>query len=375
MKTICSLTTVATPSVLNSIRFARSVQPPYPRLYEALASVGYGETKTIKLLEDIDYNTGIVITGRTIIFDMNGHTLTVVSSTENGLEVGSGGIVDVTGSGAFNVVSTADNMYGVYAHDGGQASVTSATATVDSYAPDVGFYVPGAGAYATGAGSLVEVIGDAISTGRNGSGVLAFYAGTIRVGGNVTASGTRAVGVYTYGRGTVTIDGTITAPVYIRLSFYDRTASNGIPGTGENEGYLVYAYGGNIVRVKIKRAVIDPSSASYDKHSALDISVAMTLNGNMLSSIKNGEAALTQGTDYTVSGSIVTIKKEYLDQQAVGTTILTFDFSAGANQTLTITVSDSYPQQSLTDLGSGISVSGSIYENASFFGYTARTGQ
>ena len=91
---------------------------PYPRLYEALASVGYGETKTIKLLEDIDYNTGIVITGRTIIFDMNGHTLTVVSSTENGLEVGSGGIVDVTGSGAFNVVSTADNMYGVYAHDG-----------------------------------------------------------------------------------------------------------------------------------------------------------------------------------------------------------------------------------------------------------------
>ena len=148
-------------------------------LTTALGSTASGDS--IRLLADIDYNTGIMVTGRTIIFDMNGHTLTVVSSTGNGLEVGSGGIVDITGSGVFNAVSTADNMSGVYAHDGGQASVTSATATGDS----------GYAAYARDAYSLVEVAGDV--TGECAAFALGdaygFQGGTVRVGGNATATG------------------------------------------------------------------------------------------------------------------------------------------------------------------------------------------
>jgi len=94
-----------------------------------------------------------------------------------------------------------------------------------------------------------------------------------------------------------------------------------------------------------QNSVIDPVTASFDKSVTSevygDVSVAMTLNGNTLSGISNGGAALVEGTDYTAAGSVVTVKKEYLAEQPVGTTNLTFTFSAGVTQTLAIAVSDS----------------------------------
>ena len=87
---------------------------------------------------------------------------------------------------------------------------------------------------------------------------------------------------------------------------------------------------------------IAPSTATFDKKTSAqaDITVTMTLNGNTLSNIKNGSATLTQGTHYTVSGSAVTIKKEYLAQQANGATTLTFTFSAGQARTIAINIGD-----------------------------------
>jgi hypothetical protein len=89
-------------------------------------------------------------------------------------------------------------------------------------------------------------------------------------------------------------------------------------------------------------SAITPVSASFDKKTAnqADIAVTLTLNGNTLTSIKNGAASLTTGTDYSVSGSAVTISKAYLAAQAVGTTTLSFNFSAGAAQTLAVAVVD-----------------------------------
>ncbi|CQR55184.1 X2-like carbohydrate binding domain-containing protein [Paenibacillus riograndensis] len=89
-------------------------------------------------------------------------------------------------------------------------------------------------------------------------------------------------------------------------------------------------------------SIISPVTASFDKKTdnQADIPVTLTLNGNTLSSIKNGTAVLTAGTDYTVSGTTVTIKKEYLAAQPVGTTTLSFSFSAGAAQTLAVTIVD-----------------------------------
>ncbi|SDE06202.1 X2-like carbohydrate binding domain-containing protein, partial [Paenibacillus sp. cl123] len=99
-----------------------------------------------------------------------------------------------------------------------------------------------------------------------------------------------------------------------------------------------------------QNSTINPTTASFDKYASAtdyaDVAVSMSLNGNSLDSIKNGAAALVSGTDYTESGSSVTIKKEYLATQGVGLVNLTFKFSAGADQTLAITVSDSTPQNS-----------------------------
>nr|WP_127532863.1 X2-like carbohydrate binding domain-containing protein [Paenibacillus kobensis] len=92
----------------------------------------------------------------------------------------------------------------------------------------------------------------------------------------------------------------------------------------------------------VNNSSITPASASFDKKTAnqADISVALTLNGNTLSAIKNGSASLVSGTDYTVSGTTVTIKKSYLAAQSVGTTNLTFDFSAGTDPVLAVSIAD-----------------------------------
>lgn len=92
----------------------------------------------------------------------------------------------------------------------------------------------------------------------------------------------------------------------------------------------------------INSSVISPVTASFDKKQAnqMDIPVVMTLNGNTLTSIKNGTAPLVEGTDYILSGNSVTIMKHYLASQAVGTIHLTFTFSAGTASVLAITVAD-----------------------------------
>ncbi|WP_286155129.1 X2-like carbohydrate binding domain-containing protein, partial [Bacillus sp. FJAT-27264] len=95
-------------------------------------------------------------------------------------------------------------------------------------------------------------------------------------------------------------------------------------------------------------STISPDTANFDKNVAVqaDVTTALTLSGNTLTSIKNGAGTLVDGTDYTVTGNTVTIEKSYLAAQTVGTTTLTFEFSAGNPQTLAITVSDSTPKNS-----------------------------
>ena len=95
-------------------------------------------------------------------------------------------------------------------------------------------------------------------------------------------------------------------------------------------------------------STISPDTGDFDKKTSAqaDIETTLTLNGNTLTGISNVGTALVSGTDYTVTGSTVTILKSYLATQPVGTTNLTFTFSGGADQTLTITISDTTPQNS-----------------------------
>lgn len=89
-------------------------------------------------------------------------------------------------------------------------------------------------------------------------------------------------------------------------------------------------------------STISPTTATFDKQTAnqTDIPVTLTLNDNTLIGINNGTTALVAGTDYTVSGTTVTIQKAYLAAQPVGTTTLTFNFSTGASANLAVSVVD-----------------------------------
>ncbi|WP_160676005.1 cellulase family glycosylhydrolase [Clostridium sp. C8-1-8] len=93
-------------------------------------------------------------------------------------------------------------------------------------------------------------------------------------------------------------------------------------------------------------STITPTTATFDiKISAQsDISVVMNLNGNTLSAISNGSTALVAGTDYTISSNTVTISKSYLAKQPIGTTNLTFDFSAGNDPVIGVNIIDSSDQ-------------------------------
>lgn len=91
-----------------------------------------------------------------------------------------------------------------------------------------------------------------------------------------------------------------------------------------SRGVYRYSISGDLIgRLgEVRNSTIGVSSARFDKNTAssenADIAVTMTLNGNSFQGIMKGAATLVPGTDYTVSGSMVTIKKEYLAAQAAG---------------------------------------------------------
>lgn len=85
------------------------------------------------------------------------------------------------------------------------------------------------------------------------------------------------------------------------------------------------------------------TSAQFDLANPASINVPVQFNGNTLTSISYGASTLRSGTDYTVSGSSVTLEQSWLSTltTAASPATLTFVFSAGSNATLPITVTDS----------------------------------
>jgi xyloglucan-specific exo-beta-1,4-glucanase len=111
---------------------------------------------------------------------------------------------------------------------------------------------------------------------------------------------------------------------------------------GTNGRGILYADPVNVPPVG-NNSTISPATASFDKNTAYqaDIPVALTLNGNTLTSIKNGSTPLVQGTHYTLSGTTVTLLKSYLATLPIGASSLTFTFSAGTSPVLAVNVTDS----------------------------------
>jgi len=89
---------------------------------------------------------------------------------------------------------------------------------------------------------------------------------------------------------------------------------------------------------------ITPTAGSFDKnpdHQA-NVTTTMTTNGYSLTSITSGASPVAL-SDYTVSGSTLTIKKEFLALQPNGPKTLTLNFNSGTMQTLTISITDTTP--------------------------------
>lgn len=116
-------------------------------------------------------------------------------------------------------------------------------------------------------------------------------------------------------------------------------------GVGNNQILTI-----NMSDTTIYNSTISPTTASFDKYTGStgnnDAPVTVTLNGNTLTSVLNGQTALKLGTDYTIDENKVKIAKAYLKTLAVKQVVLTFKFSAGADQALTITLADTTPAAS-----------------------------
>ncbi len=164
---------------------------------------------------------------------------------------------------------------------------------------------------------------------------------TVNKEGLPVVQGTVDIGSYLSGQvlddnGQVRVSFTPTALGDIVVSAYD-----------QNHTFLVSKKITVIERTQ--SSTVSPAVAFFDKKTALqqDIPITVTFVGNTLNGIINttagGNTLLTAGTDYTISGNVYTIKKEYLAAQPVGTTSLTFDFSAGTDPVLTVNITDSTP--------------------------------
>ncbi|WP_246563741.1 X2-like carbohydrate binding domain-containing protein [Paenibacillus montaniterrae] len=99
-------------------------------------------------------------------------------------------------------------------------------------------------------------------------------------------------------------------------------------------------------------STITPTTASFDKYATssgyTDVVVSMDLQGNTFASIlRSGTALPSNAYEVNGTGDELTLKKEFLATLAEGTHTFTFKFSAGNDATLSVTVSDSTPTNSI----------------------------
>nr|MCR4780249.1 hypothetical protein [Ruminiclostridium sp.] len=97
---------------------------------------------------------------------------------------------------------------------------------------------------------------------------------------------------------------------------------------------------------KAKQPSVSPAEASWSTSDTSGITVTKNDGSFTFDSITNGTATLTGGTDYTVSGSSVTIEKAYLATLAAGEHTFTFHYTGEVNgttptdPTLTVTITE-----------------------------------
>lgn len=235
----------------------------YTKLSDALAIVIDGET--ITLLQDIEYASGISISGKDITFDLNGFDLNVNFTATimgwNALFVDNGSVsLDKTNGGEFNVTCNGKtnnvDCYGVYMGQNSSAEVSNVTA------------IQGYGIFNNSGGTVTvsgDVQADFNGVFTNGGTVNVFedvqagfhgiysIGGTVTVGGNVQGN----YGVYAQNNAVVTVDGNAIG-----------NENNGAYATGEMTAITI---GGNVSSGRSAGAYAD---------SGASISIAGRVSGD-----------------------------------------------------------------------------------------------
>jgi uncharacterized repeat protein (TIGR02543 family) len=236
----------------------------YATLQEAMEAAG--TTATIKLLKSFTTVQGVIIDRKHIIFDLNGQTLTIDTTANEGLKV-TEGTVALTGEGKLNATG---KLYGVWANKG--------TVTVDTAASGndgIGVYAMGGskvtvrgnatgqdnGVYATDSGTMVTVNGNVTSTdGQIQGAAHAQNQAEVIVGGNVSAIS--GYGARTSNSGVITVEGDVYG---LRAGAFTEGAGGSITVKGDLSSYNHCAVitGDSSSNITVEGTVTPQSSASY----------------------------------------------------------------------------------------------------------------
>lgn len=233
-----------------------------------------------------------------------------------------------------NAEASGENSCAITASNAGTALVSGSASS------------QGAGGYGAfvSNGGAVTVGGDIISNGEYSFGIRIINGGTVAARGNVTASGRLSCGADVYSGGTAAIECTITAPVYIRVDYMEKSAGNGVRGTGSYSNYLIYSKNSSTVRVRIRvslnittttlpaatigTAYSKTISADYTGSGTLSFSAAGLPNGLSINT-HNGTIIGTPaaGTD---AGSPYSVEVEVTDGELQDSAVLSLVIKAPA---------------------------------------------
>jgi uncharacterized repeat protein (TIGR02543 family) len=89
---------------------------------------------------------------------------------------------------------------------------------------------------------------------------------------------------------------------------------------------------------------ISPTTATFDKSGGAAVSTALTGGSYTLNRVTFDGAALTKGSEYSVSGNVYTFSADWLETLPEGEHKITFDMSGGTDPVLTLTVTDTTPE-------------------------------
>ncbi len=261
----------------------------YATLQDALAAVGAGQTKTIKLLQDLTYNHSISVdSNKDLTIDLNGYDLAINADIDHGLKAVNGSLTisDADGDGSLTVSAALDQKAAVYTGAGGTINITgSAVATGGNFSQGV------FGAFANG--GTIRISGDV--TGYNAGAYTA--NGTIEITGDVTGT---IYGVYAPSNGTVEVDGNVTAlywkGAYAQSNSIINVTGDLTGGINGDEGASAYdstiTVGGNVTGTD--EAVYSGGTGS------------VTVDGNAFVTGNGGYALLAIGSPITVKGNVTT---------------------------------------------------------------------